>query len=346
MHNLELQLLMADDTEDVAFSVDMELFKIHWDDIDLKSKIGHGGSGAVVFSGTWKKHQLCAVKIFQTAFLESKSFLSEFEREVKMLSSMHHPNIVQFYGACNIKPRIAIITEFCTRGDLSSYIEKYSLAGAVMTMKRKCKILLDIAKGMFYIHSYGFIHRDLKCENVLMDENHIAKIADFGCMKSLDDIDQTQRVGTSVYMAPEIVLGESYTEKCDVFSMGILMFVLLTEDPVPYKIDSGYGVELRVANNPNYRPEIPDRFIRSKKWVPYIALMKLCWQADPESRPSFDAIIDELNMMLDNNTTLDTEDSELDLSTSANSGFFSSSYVDSISIRSSGSLPTPPVTPN
>lgn len=117
------------------------------------------------------------------------------------------------------------MTEFCEKGSLGALLSEEKL-NWTMTLR----ILLDISHGMCFLHSKKIIHRDLKCDNVLVDKNYIAKIADFNIAKLKDTNNsvQTRYVGSSYYIAPEVVLGKAYDEKCDVFSFSMIMVSVST----------------------------------------------------------------------------------------------------------------------
>jgi len=233
------------------------------------------------------------------------------------MNSLRHPNIVSVYGACLRKPRIGVIMEYCVNGALTSFIE-----GKKLKWERKLQILIDVARGMQFLHSKNVIHRDLKSDNILLDDHMVAKLVDFGLarIKQLDqassNMKMTTRVGTSNYMAPELVLNNdqlTYDEKCDVYSFAIVMFELLADTTEPYG-KGEYHVELKVANNPTFRPTLPinieDQFLSSSastssslgssgiqmnaQVMLYIDLMTKCWSHSPSQRPSFTVIVNEL----------------------------------------------------
>jgi serine/threonine protein kinase len=184
---------------------------------------------------------------------------------------------------------------------------------------------------MEYIHFKKLIHRDLKLENVLITKQLVAKITDFGISRKISEQQsntKTMRVGTALYMAPEVILTNNYDQKCDIFSFAIMMFQLLTK-----KINNIYddskqeakreskneniielkevnsnnnnsnniaNIELRVANDKNFRPSIPIKFENKKKYFEFIILMKKCWNHDPKERPAFNEIVMTLQEISEN----------------------------------------------
>lgn len=163
------------DAESSIFNLDKSLFSINYDDLkDLKELDEQGGSGCLVFKATWKG-EIVFVKLFKIVNrTDSKYDLEEFKREVQLMASMNHSSIVSFFGMFFAPPkRVGYVTEFCTHGNL------YSIIGQKTPLKKKVQYLIQIAKGMRYLHEKGVIFRDLKCQNVLLDENWNVKLTGF-----------------------------------------------------------------------------------------------------------------------------------------------------------------------
>lgn len=141
--------------------------------------------------------------------------------------------------------RLALVMEYCDNSTLSSYLMKQQ---SKILFAQKRKWMLEVAKGMRYLHGMNIVHRDLKCDNILLDINLVAKIADFGTSKYTNAAQQnmTKCIGTSHFMAPELVLNEFYDGKVDVFSYAIIMFEVLVETLKPYG-DNDMNIETKVA---------------------------------------------------------------------------------------------------
>lgn len=288
----------------IQLKVNKKLFEIEYSSVKLVKVIGEGGSGAIVYKAKWQGN-LVAFKVFKTSLvLNEEGNFKDFESEVSLISSLSHPNILIFYG-CSLKaPRIGILMEFCCNGDM----EKYIRTNPIPTFTEKLRFLNEIAAGCSFLHSKNVIHRDLKFQNVLLNDKLTPKIMDFGLSRIAKmDGKMTKCLGTSVYMAPEVTLGKIYDEKVDVFSFGIMMFEILTENLNPYKdiLDEGKNVEMTVANNPNCRPKFTSRQINlyqgDEKFIWFIKLMKRAWSDDPFNRPSFGKIIKSFNEFLEKN---------------------------------------------
>ena len=160
----------------------------------------------------------------------SDAALKEFRTEVTMMSKMRHPNVVLLMGICSAAPNLAIVTEYLARGSLYRLLHHTETP---LDMRRRVKMGIDMAKGMAYLHSASppIVHRDLKSPNLLVDETFTVKICDFGLARfKQDTFVQTVNgcAGTPNYMAPEVLRNEKFNEKCDVFSMGVVLWELIT----------------------------------------------------------------------------------------------------------------------
>ncbi len=190
--------------------------------------------------------------------------------------------------------------EYCSNGSLKSYLQNSNNGGKKITWKRKLNWSLEIVKGLMYLHSKKIIHRDMKSDNILIDDDLHAKITDFGISRIFGSAtaameqQMTKQIGTSQYMAPEIALGQTYNEKCDIFSLGIIMYEIVTENTNPYgTYSTTMNIELQVCQNANFRPQVPSAILQQadESMLQYIELMKLCWNHQASQRPSTDEII-------------------------------------------------------
>ena len=185
--------------------------------------------------------------------------LRKFEQECKLLSTMRHPNVVQFIGVCELTPgeprSLALVMERL-HTDLRKYIDE---AKVEIPLPVKLKILHDTSSGLLYLHSQSVVHRDLNAGNVLLTENLRAKVADLGVARVIDTMKSSEQLtrtpGCPEYMPPEALQSvPQYGEKLDCFSFGHLMLYLIIQtNPTPYALtfDSlrpssvGYEIEKR-----------------------------------------------------------------------------------------------------
>ncbi|CAL9199857.1 serine/threonine-protein kinase STY13 isoform X1 [Musa acuminata AAA Group] len=207
----------------------------------------------------------------------------QFGQEVTMLANLKHPNIVRFIGACR-KPMVwCIVTEYAKGGSVRQFLMKRQ--NRSVPLKLAVKQALDIAKGMEYVHGLGFIHRDLKSDNLLIFADKSIKIADFGVARiEVKPEGMTPETGTYRWMAPEMIQHRPYNQKVDVYSFGIVLWELIT-GMLPFQNMSAVQAAFAVVNK-GVRPVVP------QDCLPALGeIMTRCWDADPDVRPSFSEIV-------------------------------------------------------
>jgi serine/threonine protein kinase len=235
-----------------------------------------------------------------TSDQEKRSFTSEID----VMSQVSHPACLNLF-AWTWDPaggQYGIATDFMPYS-LDKVLDQHArgIAPAVWTPTRRSCVALAIAAGMNHIHSKQIIHRDLKPANILLDEQYLPHIADFGLSKLIsleNQMDMTTAIGTPLYMAPELydggqcVDGEpQYTAKVDVYAFGILLYGLYTtQKPFPTIKTSG-GLQQAVMRGE--RPKIPPDVPPNVK-----ALMEACWAENPAARPSFAELLKNPNQFL------------------------------------------------
>eukprot|EP01087_Luapelamoeba_hula_P014010 TRINITY_DN4045_c1_g1_i2.p1 TRINITY_DN4045_c1_g1~~TRINITY_DN4045_c1_g1_i2.p1 ORF type:complete len:1175 (+),score=133.84 TRINITY_DN4045_c1_g1_i2:590-4114(+) len=266
-------------TESYINSANLCRWVIDYDHIKVGKQVGMGSYG-MVYKARWKAIDV-AVKRFMKQQLSERHLL-DFRAEVAFLSEMHHPNIVLFIGACMRQPNLCIVTEYVKQGSLKDVLMNKSIK---LPWQTRMKIAKGAALGVYYLHSLDpvILHRDLKSSNILIDENWNAKVADFGFARIKQDNATMTRCGSPCWTAPEIIKGEKYTEKADVYSFGIILWEILTRQQ-PYKGLNFMNVGIDVINGA--RPKIP-----SNTPARYAKLMTRCWHANEARRPSMKKII-------------------------------------------------------
>jgi len=261
-------------------------FEIPYSELQLGSLLGHGGFGKV-FKATWRGTEV-AVKQLYAPNLQ----LAEFRAEAELLSSLRHPNIILFMGACP-PPHFSIVTELCW-GSLYTVLRTPSIP---LQWGRILKLATDIAKGMSYLHGFSqpVVHLDLKSQNVLIDDNMNAKITDFGLsrFKMTTYISGRHGLrGTYGWMAPEIIEKKPFTEKADLWSYGVLLLELCTRrDPYQGRDPPQIVYDIMVARTP---PQVPPHCPKQ-----YADLIYSCRNYTPEARPSFDQVLARLKSMME-----------------------------------------------
>ena len=289
---LENEFLEMGQADVLSISLNQKINCSRIDPKKLKylSEIG-SGSSCDVWLGEYK-NQKVAIKKQKSS---EKNAYTEFYRELNVLVSLKHPNLIQYKGACIEQP-LCIVIEYCEGGDLFKLLHRSP--GVSLSWSQKLVIMQDITKGMQFLHKNSFMHRDLKSLNVLLrkvvsgeGDQIIVKISDFGLSKVLNDEEfMTGQLGTCHWMAPEVLNSVNYSFKADVYSFAILMFEVITR-VTPYKGLKQEEIRTQVVNF-GLRPcleSVPSDCPKALK-----SLMILCWSERPEDRPSFDRIADIL----------------------------------------------------
>jgi serine/threonine protein kinase len=195
------------------------------DNFALLEEVGSGQYGKVFRGQHIKTGENFAVKCISLDKFRRVPKLDEFtNNEIKVLSKLVHPNIVRFFDKLKTANNIYMIYEFCNGGTLETLIYKSNIP------LNKCLDYFDqLVQGFKVIAKENILHRDIKPSNVLVHNTDIIKIADFGFCKSLfGELEMTKTmVGSPIYMAPELLRGMEYSQKADVWSLGVLLYEML-----------------------------------------------------------------------------------------------------------------------
>ncbi|XP_022897042.1 probable leucine-rich repeat receptor-like protein kinase At5g49770 isoform X2 [Olea europaea var. sylvestris] len=212
-----------------ARSFSFEELKKYTNNFSEVNDVGSGGYGKV-YRGTLSNGQQVAVKRAQQGSMQGRL---EFKTEIELLSRVHHKNVVGLVGFCFDQGEQMLVYEFIANGTLKDSLSGRS--GIRLDWMRRLRIALGAAKGLQYLHDLAdppIIHRDIKSNNILLDERLNAKVADFGLSKPMGETDRghvtTQVKGTMGYLDPEYYMTQQLTEKSDVYGFGVLLLELLT----------------------------------------------------------------------------------------------------------------------
>ena len=151
------------------------------------------------------------------------------QKEANILSKLNCEYIVKYFDSFSENNCFCIIMEFCEGLDLRKFIEEYKAKNKTIEKNLIYNFIKDLLEGIKYIHDNNIIHRDLKPDNIFINKNNKLKIGDFGISIKLNDTRYTtSKVGTYIYMAPEIIKGEKYNNKVDIWSLGCIIYELCT----------------------------------------------------------------------------------------------------------------------
>ncbi|XP_075043433.1 uncharacterized protein LOC142102431 [Mixophyes fleayi] len=252
-------------------------------------KIGSG-----FFSEVFKVRHRQSGQIMVLKMNKMMSNRANMLREVQLMNRLCHPNILRFMGVCVQQGQLHALTEYINGGNLEQVLQSTD----PLSWTVRVKLSLDIARGLHYLHSKGVFHRDLTSKNCLVrydDTGYTAVVADFGLAEKIPDRSQTEPlsvVGSPYWMAPEVLRGDLYNEKADVFAFGIILCEIIA----------------RIPADPDYLPRTEDFGLDIKSFREMVqsdcppAFLQLafycCWMA-PETRPSFFEVSQRLEALLD-----------------------------------------------
>ncbi|OQR90847.1 kinase [Thraustotheca clavata] len=266
-------------------------FLITEKDVVLGEAIGKGVFG-VVYSGIYFGTPVAIKKLPIGAV--PKNTLAEFHKECSIMKGLHHPNIVLFMGSCSNPPNLLLVTELLVNGSFFDYYHKHDCPTRDQHRLLSYNIALDMARGLAYLHNHNavVIHRDLKSQNILLDEKMRTKIADFGLSK-FREVGKTMSIcGSPLWVAPEVLRGEKYGTPCDVYSFSIIVWeVLAWSEPYPAM---GSSEVMKGVACGNLRPIPPDDAPTC-----LANLLRDCWHRKQETRPGFNQIVPLLEGMRD-----------------------------------------------
>uniref|UniRef100_U5EXY3 Tyrosine-protein kinase n=1 Tax=Corethrella appendiculata TaxID=1370023 RepID=U5EXY3_9DIPT len=242
-------------------------------------KLGSGQFGDV-WEGLWNNTTPVAIKTLKSGTMDPKDFLAE----AQIMKKLRHSKLIQLYAVCTVEEPIYIITELMKHGSLLEYLQVGK--GRNLKLPQLIDMAAQIAAGMAYLESQNYIHRDLAARNVLVGDNNIVKIADFGLARLIKENEYEARVGARFpikWTAPEAANYSKFSIKSDVWSFGILLTELVTYGRIPYPGMTNAEVLSQVEHG--YRMPCPPNCSQ-----PLYEIMIECWHKDPMRRPTFETL--------------------------------------------------------
>jgi predicted Ser/Thr protein kinase len=233
------------------------------DRYELEELVGTGGMSSVFRAHDRLLDRKVALKILHQQYSGDDEYVERFRREARAVAALSHPNIVTVIDRGDHEDKQFIVFEYVEGENLKRLIERRGPAPVSTALE----LGMQMARGLSFAHQQGLVHRDVKPQNILLNGDGRAKVTDFGIARSLDvqhGMTQTGTVlGTSDYIAPEQAQGQRVDEHTDVYSLGVVMYELLTSE-VPFPGENFVAVAMRHINEPpppirDKRPDVPPR---------------------------------------------------------------------------------------
>ncbi|GLT86261.1 hypothetical protein SLE2022_044090 [Rubroshorea leprosula] len=267
----------------------------------LENKLGAGGFGDV-YKGVLKNGRVVAVK--KLAIVQSLRAKADFESEVRIISNVHHRNLLRLLGCCSKGAELLLVYEFMPNGSLDKFL--FGEKKGSLNWKQRFDIILGTAKGLAYLHEefhLCIIHRDIKPSNILLDHDFQPKIADFGLARLLPQDRShlsTKVAGTLGYTAPEYAILGQLSEKVDAYSYGVVVLEIISgQKSSEIKSDSDNEFLLKqgwsLYENNRHEELVDETLDRSEYHAEdvrkVIEIALLCTQATAASRPTMSEVV-------------------------------------------------------
>lgn len=242
------------------------------DNYKIVSLLGKGGMASVYLAeNSQKKPQKVAIKILEVDIEENAEYVLRFKKEAFICSKFSHPNIVKVYSYGIFEKEYYIVMEFVDGKDLSFYIRN----NKDRSIKDILSFTYQMASALSFAHKNKVIHRDIKPQNIILDKYGKIKITDFGIAKinvpHALTVEGERVMGTTYYMSPEQIKGEPIDLKTDIYSMGILLYEMITGKN-PYAADT----PLAIINGHLYKTPMPLKNIRNDVPDYFINIINKC----------------------------------------------------------------------
>ncbi|XP_049303286.1 serine-rich adhesin for platelets isoform X6 [Bactrocera dorsalis] len=223
---------------------------------DIIKKLGQGTYGKVQLGINKETGQEVAIKTIKKCKIEAEADLVRIRREVQIMSSVQHPNIIHIYEVFENREKMVLVMEFAAGGELYDYLSERK----VLSEEEARRIFRQVATAVYYCHKHKICHRDLKLENILLDEHGNAKIADFGLSNVFDEQNLLSTFcGSPLYASPEIVEGTPYQgPEVDCWSLGVLLYTLVYGS-MPFDGSNFKRLVKQISQGDYYEPKKPSR---------------------------------------------------------------------------------------
>jgi len=258
----------------------MEL-EVLGDRYEMQEPIGRGGMATIYRAVDLRMGRVVAAKILREVYSTDPKFVTRFQREARAASALQHPNIVQVFDYGQSGDNYYIVMEYVDGSDLRRYLKK----NGVLSNDRVVQIAHDVALGLGAAHKLGIVHRDVKPQNIMLNDHGLVKLTDFGIASMYKDAEAERltttgmTLGTVQYYAPEQAQGEIVSPAADVYALGIVMYEMLT-GRTPFDGDTPVTVAMRHIQD---LPEPPSAY--NPRITPGLERIILrCLEKDPRDR--------------------------------------------------------------
>jgi len=261
----------------------------------LLEPLGRGGMAQVYKAYHPQLDRYVAVKMLRSDLLDEADFLARFQREARSVAALRHPNIVQVHDFDVHENQYYMVMELLEGSNLKTILHTYRANGQKMTLGQIVRVLSDVLAGLGYAHNEGIIHRDIKPANIMLTKSGQAVVTDFGIAQIVGSTQYTVSgalMGTLNYMAPEQGLHGQTDPRSDIYSLGIVLFEMLTGQ-VPFNADTPLAILMKHVNDPLPLPHSFDKGIPE----PFERVVLKALAKTPEDR--FQNTSEMLNMLLD-----------------------------------------------
>ena len=235
----------------------MEL-EVLGDRYEMQEPIGRGGMATIYRAVDLRMGRVVAAKILREVYSSDPKFVTRFQREARAASALQHPNIIQVFDYGQSGENYYIVMEYVEGSDLRRYLKK----NGMLSNERTIEISHDVALGLGAAHKLGIVHRDVKPQNIMLNDQGLVKLTDFGIASMYKDAEAERltttgmTLGTVQYYAPEQAQGEVVSPAADVYALGIVMYEMLT-GRTPFDGDTPVAVAMRHIQD---LPEPPSEY--------------------------------------------------------------------------------------
>jgi len=258
--------------------------------------LGVGGTGKVFKAVDVNENKIVAVKVLNPQLMKDEENKKRLNSEGRLLSSMNHPNIVKVFEFGETEKHSFVAMEYLSGGTLEEFVEKnYPLSSNTII-----NIAEQVCSGLKEIHGKNILHRDLKSQNIMFDENNVIRIMDFGLSKSPLVSTMTSLgtvIGTLGYVAPEQVTNMYVDQRCDIFSFGVVMYQMLT-NKLPFTGENEIALIHSIFNTQPEKPSLINK--NCHRGLEKITLK--CIEKEPENRfKNVDELLNEIVKLKNSN---------------------------------------------